>query len=74
MTMCMSACVYLCGRVRVGVCVYEHVCMDVKNMCVCVRMVYVSACVCVLPLDDFFICTVLGMQSHYTSLMIIQVR
>ena len=33
---------------------YEHVCLDIKNMCVCVHMVYVCACVCVLPLDEFF--------------------
>ena len=37
-----------------GARVYEHVCIDIKNMCVCVRMVYVCACVCVLPLDEFF--------------------
>ena len=77
---CASVCVH--GRlrarvcVRVCVCAYKHVCMDIKYMCMCLyhHMVYVCACVCVLPLDEFFICTVLGVQSHYTSHMIIQVR
>ena len=59
---------YVLG-VCVCVCAYKHVCMDIKYMCVCLyhHMVYVCACVCVLPLDEFFICTVLGVQSHYTS-------
>jgi len=77
---CVCVCVSVHGRVCVCVCVClcvhacEHVCMDIKNMCVCVCMVYVSACVCVLPLDKFFICTVIGVQSCYTLHMIIQVR
>ena len=67
------------AHVCVCVCPYEHVCMDIKNMCVnsfidslaCFltdflfkflifyysyhhHMVYVCACVYVLPLDEFF--------------------
>ena len=71
----LHKCVCHCAWARARVCVRTcTVCIDIKNTCVRVGMVYVCACVCVLPLDEFFICTVLGMQSHYTSLMIIQVR
>ena len=56
---CMYAFVTLCPWVCVcaRACVYAHVCMDINNMCICVHMVYVCACVCVLPFDLFLQCS-----------------
>ena len=73
---CASVSVCMGARTRACVCVCasEDVCMDIKNMCVYVCMVYVCAYAWVLPLDEFFICTVMDVQSRYTSHMIIQVR
>ena len=37
--MCVSICVH--GRAHVCLCAYEHVCMDIKNMCVCVHIIII---------------------------------
>ena len=44
---CVCVSVWARACVRVGVCEYEHVCMDIKNMCVCLYDIRMCLCICV---------------------------
>ena len=74
LSVCMGARTCVCVRTSMYVwiskiCVYVFISSSYGiRMCLCMRVAIRWI------LMNFFICIVLGVQSHYTSLMIIQVR